>query len=231
MATMNTSDTLSVDPGRTTLGALHPEMATQFLRKKIISRPYSKSGRKNTLDFIFASAAPRSGRIGAALLFLRLAFASILIVSGSFITIGEINPPETPFPPSAYAISQIAIGAMLALGLFTRFAMAASIATFAIMAGQSIAAGIFTPLTLTLTLASATFLILGSGKYSADFLIRKALILHASRRRRHPLLLTPARQPNPKAETEAKAKSKSQRPPKKAGAKKIAPALLFNSES
>ncbi len=58
MATMNTSDTLSVDPGRTTLGALHPEMATQFLRKKIISRPYSKSGRKNTLDFIFASAAP-----------------------------------------------------------------------------------------------------------------------------------------------------------------------------
>ncbi len=185
MATMNTSDTLSVDPGRTTLGALHPEMATQFLRKKLISRPYSKSGRKNTLDFIFASAAPRSGRIGAALLFLRLAFASILIVSGSFITIGEINPPETPFPPSAYAISQIAIGAMLALGLFTRFAMAASIATFAIMAGQSIAAGIFTPLTLTLTLASATFLILGSGKYSADFLIRKALILPASRRRRH----------------------------------------------
>ncbi len=182
MATMNTSDTLSVDPGRTTLGALHPEMATQFLRKKIISRPYSKSGRKNTLDFIFASAAPRSGRIGAALLFLRLAFASILIVYGSFIT---INPPETPFPPSAYAISQIAIGAMLALGLFTRFAMAASIATFAIMAGQSIAAGIFTPHTLTLTLASATFLILGSGKYSADFLIRKALILHASRRRRH----------------------------------------------
>ena len=107
-----------------------------------------------------------------------------MIVSGCFILSGEINPPSTPIPGEIYAIAQIVIGGMLAMGLFSRFAMLAGFTGYAYIAAFKIMAGIFSISSLTLCMACLIFFILGTGRISLDFMIRMAIIRHIRRRRR-----------------------------------------------
>lgn len=180
---MNLSDTISVDPGRTTLGALHPELTAKFIRSSRTVGVAVKPNRKGSLNFIFAALNPGNTRYGAYMLLLRLAFAALLIVSGSFILYGEIDAPATELGAMAYGIAEIAIGGMLALGFFTRFAMIAAVAGFGCMAVQSILMGVFNMEALMSCFGSLAFLMLGSGKYSIDYLLRKAVIKSSLRRR------------------------------------------------
>lgn len=181
---MNISDTLSVDPGRATLGTLHPELATQFLRKKSITRRIRPSScRSRMINFMLAQSVPRSNRVGAVLFLLRMALAALLTVSGAFIISGEIAPPETFIDPYIYAWLEITAGIMLALGFLTRVAMAMAVTGFGILACQSVINGVFNMEAMVCCLSSLSFFLLGAGKYSGDFLIKKGLTAHAIKRR------------------------------------------------
>lgn len=180
---MNNSDTLSVDPGRTTLGALHPELNAQFLRGTVRVPRRKKSGKK-TLNFFFAATALCANSKGLAMLLLRWALGALLIVSGSFILSGEIDSPVSYINPELYAILEIVSGGMLALGLFTRVAMGIATLGFATISTLSIIEGIFNLEALMCCVSCMVFLIFGSGKFSCDFLIRKAIILATSKRKR-----------------------------------------------
>lgn len=179
---MNNSDTLSVDPGRTTLGALHPELNAQFLRGTVRVPRRKKSGEK-ALNFFFAATTLRANSKVVAMLLFRWTLGALLIVSGSLILSGEIDSPVNYINTELYAILEIISGGMLALGLFTRIVMGFATFGFAIISTLLIIKGIFNLEALMCCVSCMFFLIFGSGKFSCDFLIRKAIILATSKRK------------------------------------------------
>ena len=181
---MKVSDTLSVNPGSTTLGNLHPDFDAKFLRRKGMVNIRREKSEKKTLNFIFAINALRSNGKAVAMLLIRWALGVLLIVSGSLILSGEIYTPVDYFDSDIFAILEVVAGSMLVLGLFTRFAMGVATIGFAIVSILAICKGLFDMQSLMSTISCMVFLIFGSGKYSADFLIRKAIIQHNNRRRR-----------------------------------------------
>ncbi|MDE5713878.1 MAG: DoxX family protein [Muribaculaceae bacterium] len=181
---MNVSDTLSVDPGRTTLGDLHPEFNAKKLRRKKLAGMRIKRPKRNILNFIFAINSLRSNGKSLAMLIIRCALGALLIVSGSFIIEGEIFPPFENINPVLYATLEIFAGSMLVLGMFTRLAMALATIGFGIIAFFDIYHGVFDMQALMSCVACLVFLIFGAGKYSCDFLLRKAIIVKNIRRLR-----------------------------------------------
>lgn len=173
---MNISNIISVDPAQKTLGYIHSELTGRLLRNSGISRNREPSHSQYALNLIFASSSPGGWKYGICLLVLRLFFAAIMIVSGSFILSGEIYPPAFPIPSDIYAISQIIIGGMLAFGFFSRFAMLAGFTGYAYIAGCKILAGVFSISSLMLCMACLIFFILGTGRLSLDFLIRMGIV-------------------------------------------------------
>lgn len=176
------ADIISVDPAQNTLGALHPEVVERIARKVNVDTP--TVSKQTWLNMVFACSTPGVVRNSRTMLLLRLCFAALLIVSGAFILVGEIYSPLAGYDSTLYAGIEIAIGSMLALGLLTRFAMIAAVAGFGFMSYLSISAGVFDMQSLLCCFASLAFFLLGAGRYSADFLLRKAIILNAARRRR-----------------------------------------------
>lgn len=180
---MNLSDIISVDPAKTTLGALHPEVASRLLRNSRIYRKVAPPAKRTALNFFFASLAPGVNRFGGYMLLFRCLFAALLIVSGSFILYGEIEAPESLMPGHVFAIIEIVAGSMLALGFFNRLASLAVTIMFATVSVTSILHGVFDMQSFLTLFGCLLFLLLGTGKYSCDFLIRKAIIAKAAKRR------------------------------------------------
>lgn len=185
---MNVSDTLSVDPGRTTLGDLHPELDSKFPRRKRMVGMRRKRSAKKVLNFIFAINALRADGKAVAILLIRWALGALLIVSGSFIISGEISPPVeylgTGSVIAVFAFLEIVVGTMLVFGIFTRFAMGVATIGFVTVSIIATCKGIFDMQSFMSAIACLVFLVFGSGKYSADFLLRKAIIQRNNRRRR-----------------------------------------------
>lgn len=181
---MNISDIISVNPTQKTLGSLHPEITGRILRNSGIARDNHTSHSNYLMNLIFASSSPGGWKYGICLFLLRLCFAAIMIVSGSLILSGEINAPTSLLPADVYAISQIVVGGMLALGFLSRLAMLAGFSGCAYIAACKIMAGIFSVSSLMLCMGCLIFFILGTGRISIDFLIRMGLIRNSHRRQR-----------------------------------------------
>ncbi len=181
---MNVAETISINPIQKTLGALNPEAAARFVREHTAPAQTSATNKKGVLDFCLATYAPGVKRFGSQMLLFRSMFAALLIVSGSFLLTGETASTTTLLSTSALGIAQIVMGSMLVLGFLSRFAMIASTILFGTIAATSIAGGVFDMTALLCCLGSMVFMTMGTGRYSADFLIKKAIINRAIARRR-----------------------------------------------
>lgn len=183
---MKLSDVISVDPGRITLGELHPTTSVpqRFLRCHAIQSPTAKRHRHRLASIVKTGMAPGAERFGGYMLLFRCLFATLLIVSGAFILSGEIVDPQAIVGDRIFAIAEIIIGALLAVGLSTRFAMAIATIFFGIWSALSISAGVFNMQCLLCTFGSLVFLLTGPGKYSCDFLISKAFVMRSLKSQR-----------------------------------------------
>lgn len=180
---MNIAETISVNPVSKTLGALHPEAALRFLNTESTKSLKQKRTEQHSLSrVLFASSSPSVKEYGATMLLFRLLFSALFIVSGSFILSGEIEASTNLINAQYLGLGEIIAGGMLALGLFSRLAMGASTVFFGYVATVSIMAGVFDVQALMWCFGSLVFFTMGSGKYSSDFLIRKAIILRSRRR-------------------------------------------------
>ncbi len=183
---MNIAETISVNPVSKTLGALHsinPEAALRFLSPESAkSLNQTRTEQHSFSKFLFASSSPSVKEYGASMLLFRLLFSALLIVSGSFILSGEIAASTNLINAQYLGLGEIIAGGMLALGLFSRLAMGASTIFFGYVATISIMEGVFDLPALMWCLGSLVFFTMGAGKYSSDFLIRKAIILRSRRR-------------------------------------------------
>ncbi len=76
------------------------------------------------------------------------------------------------------------MGSLLAIGLLSRIAMLTATCVFGYLSVIAIMAGYFDIQTLMLCFGSLVFLTIGTGKYSCDFLIRKAMVIRAKRKQK-----------------------------------------------
>lgn len=182
---MSIADTISVNPVSKTLGALHPEAAIRYFNTYATdSLRQKKTAKKSFSKFFFASSAPSVNRFGATVLLFRFLFATIFIVSGCFIISGNLQVPVEFVSPLYFGLGEIIVGSLLAIGLLSRVVMLAATCVFGYLSVIAILSGYFDIQALLLCLGSLVFLTIGTGKYSCDFLIRKALVIRAKRKQK-----------------------------------------------
>lgn len=179
---MNNSDIISVNPGQNTLGSLRSEFSNHTLRYSINATLDGVVVDKDLVNFVFGSSSVFR-RKGLTVLMIRILLSVIIIFSGCYILNEEMSLSTSIFTTNTYAISQIILGGMLAIGFLTRFATFAGFAGFGYMTINAVNAGVFNSLSLVICLLCLAFIFLGAGKYSADFLIRKIILTYPHRRR------------------------------------------------
>lgn len=183
---MNTAKTISVNPVNKTLGALHPEASIRLFDTKVDLSSEVKSGSgKRALQFFFASSAPSINRYGIYMLVFRVMFAALLIGSGvQLLTQTSLSVSTLGINNLYLSIAEIAAGSMLALGLLSRVAMLAMTALFGYLSVMPLIAGGYDMQSMLCFMGSLVFLTMGAGKFSFDFLIRKAILINSVYRRR-----------------------------------------------
>lgn len=176
---MNTAETISINPVSKTLGALNPEATLKFLEENA-RRAKVRNGKRgfSFSKLFFSSTAPRVSAFSGRMFIFRLLFATLLIISGSLILSGEIVSPVSLLDPELIAMGEIIAGGMLALGFMSRLTMGITAVVFGWAAVMQTMAGVFDMQLLLCCLGAGMFMVMGAGRYSTDFLIRKGIVLH-----------------------------------------------------
>ena len=167
---MKLTDTISVNPGKETLG--HIENPSTIFRSPVINSKTSKSSIELT-KVLFPSYNLSSVEFKKYAVPLRTLFSTILIVTGiSFLT------NQIPLNEMGIAICSLCFGSLLACGLLTRLVMAGASIYYCIIGALLLRSGVIDMTAFTLMFGCLIFCVTGAGKYSCDTLIRKFIMRH-----------------------------------------------------
>lgn len=168
---MKISDTISVNPGKETLG--HSTLpADSMFRQSVLNQDHNKS-RINYLTLFFPTVKSGSSEFVKYSLPLRSVFATILILTG--LTSMQSSITLLPF---GLSVCSLIFGGLLAIGFLTRPVMIGAAAYYAICSALSLRMGTTDMVSLCLMFGSMIFSVYGSGKYSCDFIIRRIVRRH-----------------------------------------------------
>ena len=171
---MKTTDTISVNPSKTTLGRANEEAVEKMIRSSVIDRNGNHIVADEVISIVFPGTKSGLEQLKSYVLPLRALFATLLIVSGLSFTQGNLLSIHSLGLGIAVMIS----GAFLAIGLLTRPIMVAAAVFFGIAGALQMRHGLPDLNVLSLMFGSLIFAALGSGKYSCDAMIRTALRRH-----------------------------------------------------
>lgn len=169
---MNQSEILSVNPCRTTLGDLHPEACLRRFRSNVLKYDMRKLRIRKRVQSVFGVGAPSGASRNATLMVMRLAFGALMFYSG-FIS----------FPTDIMTgCLEMAAGAVIALGLFTRILCGVAMVGFAALASMVAMTGVFDQSAVMYALVCGMFMLCGPGIVSIDGLFSRMMIRRARRR-------------------------------------------------
>lgn len=160
---MKINDTISVNPGKEALGQTGKE---SIFRASVINRETDKASI-SAVSFVLPTTKSGSAEFTKYSVPLRALFASILILAGLMCVTNAVN--------TGYGVCSLIFGGLLAIGAFTRPVMIGAAAYYAVISALSIRAGGADLFSLSLMFGCMIFSVFGSGKYSCDFLLRKAI--------------------------------------------------------
>lgn len=164
---MKVTDTISVNPGKTTLGRVNEETLRKIARSSISeSKQQSRLGA-DVLSIVFPGTKSGLEQFKNYALPLRAVFATLLIISGLSIAQGT----GMALHSLGIGIAVMAAGACLAIGFICRPVMALSSIFFALAGAIQLRGGVTDLNAFSLMFGSLVFAATGSGKYSCDFLI------------------------------------------------------------
>lgn len=174
---MKITDTISVNPSKTTLGQVEASSSNLFRASVIGTR--TETNQLNLMSFFFPTTAAGVSEFKKYAVPLRTLFSTILIVTG--ISLLEISMSP------ALAICSICFGVFLAIGFLTRPIMLGASVFYCIFGALALRSGLADISVFALMFGCILFAIMGSGKYSCDALIRnysKRLIRKAENKRK-----------------------------------------------
>lgn len=162
---MKITDTISVNPSKSTLGHVEAPAGTIFRANVIGVEGSSRSA--DLIKVLFPTIKGGLAEYTKYAVPLRTVFATILIVTG--ITLLETSVS------AAFAICSLCFGAFLALGLLARPVMLGAAVFYCISGALALRAGVVDMNSFSLMFGCLIFGIIGSGKYSCDQLLLSAL--------------------------------------------------------
>ena len=169
---MKTTDTISVNPGKTTLGQTHEEVLKNLFRNQVLTDTHCNHGLDALVSVIFPSTKTGLTHYRNYAIPMRAVFAAILIVAGL-----SMIQNSAQFDGSfAIGLVQMIFGGFIAIGFLTRPSMFLAAGYFAVMSALSLRTGMVDLTSFSLMFGCMVMCIIGSGKYSADSLIRRQLI-------------------------------------------------------
>ena len=166
---MELNKTISVEPGKVTLAEKnHKKITADFLRMSVLDRSESKD--LDLTELLFPGKSITYKALQQFYLPLKSVFSAILIILGiNMLTVPQVSGGFFTF----ISIFEIISGVMLGIGLLTRPVMALN-SIFMLASGIiSLRHGIVDISTFSYMFGSLMFVVLGSGKYSCDYYIRK----------------------------------------------------------
>ena len=165
---MKISDTISVDPGKITLGDRNSKVMDSLIRTNILN---DENARHYPLSaFLFPSVSRSHFMLDYFSVPLRTIFSALLIIVG-IVSLQQISAPFA----LGFAIIEISLGVMLALGLFSRIFMALGAVFFGISGAIALRSGVADLNLFFLMFGCILFFLIGAGKYSCDAMIGKLL--------------------------------------------------------
>lgn len=167
---MKVTDTISVNPGKTTLG--QSKASSSIFRSNILDST-TTSHSVDLVKILFPSHTSVVKEYKKYSVPLRTLLATILIVMGITIL-------EAPFDihGKGFAICTLCFGGLLALGCFTRPVMGAAAIYYCIVGALMLRAGTTDMSVFLLMFGCVIFCIVGAGKYSCDTIIRQCIYRH-----------------------------------------------------
>ena len=172
---MNTSETISVNPCKTTLASANSELTKKLLRNSILEEKAEK--HINPIDLIFPTVKAGQISFKKFLVPLRSVFSAILIVNALMIVQTPALANETWL-----ATVEFVLGGCLALGLFSRISMGLGAIFFAIVGALAIRSGFYDITAFMLMFGCIAFFLTGSGKYSCDESLRRFFFHYSIKR-------------------------------------------------
>ena len=166
---MKIADTISVNPAKRALGQVDTP-SPSILRSHVMDDERATSRNFNLLGLFFPTVNAGVGEYKKYDVPLRSIMATILVVTGiscltaSFASYGV-----------GFAVCSLCFGIFLALGLFTRPVMLGAAAYYCIMGALAIRSGAADVSIFSLMFGCLVFALIGSGKFSCDAHIRKAI--------------------------------------------------------
>ena len=166
---MKTTDTISVNPGKNTLGRVNEEAIEKLIRSSVIDRNTSKSASSEILSMVFPGTKSGLNQLKNYALPLRAIFATLLILTG--LSMAQVSS-------LGLGIAVMIVGAFLAIGFLSRPLMLVAAAFFAIYCALQFRTGMVDLNFLSMMFGCLIFAATGSGKYSCDVLIKSAVRRH-----------------------------------------------------
>ena len=168
---MKISDTISVNPGKTTLG--HVESSASSIFRTPVLGAEASSHSIDILKILFPTAGAGTSEFRKYEVPLRTLFSTILIATG-------ITMLTIPFGihGTAFAICTLCFGAFLAMGLLTRPVMFGAAIYYCICGALTLRSGIADMTVFALMFGCLIFGVTGSGKYSLDTLLLSGVNRH-----------------------------------------------------
>lgn len=167
---MKIADTISVNPGKKTLG--HVEESTSSIFRSQVLGTKSNINSVDLVKVFFPSCSAGLNEYAKYAVPLRTVFATILLVTGIILL---TNPLSNQV---GFAVCTLCFGGFLALGLFTRPLMAAAAAFYFISGALALRNGFADMNVFSLMFGCLIFCVIGAGKYSCDAVIRNIIKRH-----------------------------------------------------
>lgn len=167
---MKIVDTISVNPGKSTLG--HSENSQNIFRTTVLNKERNTS-KVSLYSIVLPSEGYGMYEMKKYLLPFRTLFATILIISGLTLI-------QTTIYSIGIVIGNVELisAIFLALGFLSRPIMLLTAIFLGISSAVSLRNGVTDITTLSLMFGCLIFAAIGSGKYSLDCITRRAIIRH-----------------------------------------------------
>lgn len=170
------------------MGELNPGAAGRLLRNRMMHSEKAYNSVKRTLNAIFAVSRRKEASRNVVLLLVRMLAGALLIFTGLSTGFGGLVPyPDTmqlsEFQVSLAAVTELAAGSVLCLGLCTRVLLSSASVIFGFSFIQGIMVNEFIQTDAFLCMLTMVFALTGAGRISVDAILRRG-IFHLYRRRR-----------------------------------------------
>lgn len=184
---MTQASVISVNPAKSTLGDLNPDINAGLLRRRVLERESRGVSFKKVVNGAFALGGTKVRNRSVKLMLVRSIGGAVLLLSGIAAGFGGSFPTAElmqsgAFHASIAAVMMIVGGISLCLGLLSRITMSGIALVSTVLLAVGLSRGVWLADDAMLAVSGLAFAMVGPGFHSLDATLRRNLFAACRRR-------------------------------------------------